>query len=372
MQINDFFKRSPKTSDEELFACHAEARIKNIETLISKYPNKLELVQVKNDFKQLDAEWKECIEHHGIKYGYRGNRILVQSILKYKLIDFIKEQYKFTYFGKNSKFMDFEFNCFASLAKMEVALLLMKYQNDLMEIEVEVAIAELFLNYFNLIDAGVNFDNAQWTWFPQPGDLTKCIEVVKNMDFIDIRPYLCRIDRYFKIDNGLQTATPFEEEKRKPTTKEDILKLYKEGMSPTEFNKEIMHYWNVCERTARRLRNKFGLMNNSAVETSEESKSESVENPVEDAALKTENDALKQELEALKQELEALKSTRSPEAFIQENKLLKEENGTLKLQLASAQAKIKNLEQQQQSNQSPQPFPTPSDFHFGGGDTKLF
>jgi hypothetical protein len=279
--------------------------------------------------------------------------------------------------------MNFEFNRFATLAKMEAAFLLTKYQSDLMEIEFEVAIAELFLNYFNLTKNSFNFDNKQLTWFPQPGDLTKCIEVVKNTDEIDLRPYLCKIDRYFDIPDGEQDATPFEdeeEEKRKPTTKEDILKLYKEGMSPTEFNKEIMHYWDVSERTARRLRNKFGLMNPADVSL-EESKSESVENPVllENNALKQELEAKNQELEAknqelesLKKELEALKSTSSPEAFVQQIKLLKEENGTLKLQLASAQAKIKNLEQQQQSNQSPQPLPTVKDFQFGGGDTKLF
>jgi hypothetical protein len=349
MTVRDYFQRVEITQDEILFKGHCEARITSLEKLFEGRCNPYDLVSVKNNFKQLDEEWCRYIDHNHLRYGRQGRSIMVSSLNKYKLTDFIKERFNFTYFGKNRKFMNFEFNAFASMAKMQAAFLLMKYQADLFEIEFDVAISELFINYFNLYVKRFDFDKNENVWLPQPGDLRKCIEVVKDFDMIDLRPYLMKIERYFTLDIAPKVIVIEEpEEQRKPKCKEDLLKLYEEGMSATEFSRTIMNYWNCSERTARRLKKKFGLNINQPDAESEvreefESSEELSRLSCEIVNLKTIIDDKNRIISEMQMEIENLKSrtvdSSSAQFLINQNLALKAELDKMKLDMLTIRSK---------------------------------
>ena len=254
------FLREPRTDEEILLDGHAQARINFLIKAITARCNSYVLVEVKKFFKDIDKEWSAVVKRKPL-IGHRCKRIMLQIIQGYPIDDYIKEKYDFSLIHVKGAYkrMDYAYYKFLDLAKMEVAMLLSKYGDDLMKFEIGMAVVEMLIDYFEICVKEFNFEGDNWVWCIKPNDINNCINSLLQMRLKDFEPY------FKKHTNNvhLQKHTRFVEEDfqkpKKPQSKEDLESVYVEGMTATEFTEAIMTRWGVSDRTARGLKQKYGF-----------------------------------------------------------------------------------------------------------------
>lgn len=195
-------------------------------------------------------------------HGRKSKRILLHSIEKFKIETFIEEKLKYKIHHSKDSFtrMKYSYYNFFELSKMQLAMLLYKYGDELMYFELRVAVLELLLYYFNLYSQYDNYGPfPERTWIIQSGEIEKCLNDLFILSTEDLKPYMDYIDPKYKV----QIQTRFDDDvfKRhhKPKSKEELMTIIKEGMSQAEINGAIQDYWEVGERTARTWMRQFGL-----------------------------------------------------------------------------------------------------------------
>ncbi len=218
------------------------------------------IIELNHLLSKNDEEWKKNVKKERIKVGRRGKRIMQQTIAKYSIDDYIKKQFNYYFSHHNGKYkrMDYSLTKFIDLSKMEVAMLLYKYDNDIMKFEVTIAIIELLINYFELSYIMCYLEEKR-EWCFSINDLYQCIEVILSTDTQDYLQYI----NYFSFNHKFvkhDWLFDFELEKKiKPQSKEELLSLKKEGMTETIFDNAIARYYNVSTTLARAWKSEFGL-----------------------------------------------------------------------------------------------------------------
>lgn len=254
------FLREPRTDEEILLDGHAQARINFLIKAITARCNSYVLVEVKKYFKDIDKEWSAVVKRKPL-IGHRCKRLMLQIIQGYPIDDYIKEKYDFSLIHVKGgyKRMDYAYYKFLDLAKMEVAMLLSKYGDDLMRFEIAMAVVEMLIDYFEIYVKEFNYEGDNWVWCIKPDDINNCINSLLQMRIKDLEPYFKKYTNNLHLQKHTRIVEEDFERPNKPQSKEDLESVYVEGMTAAEFTEAIMTRWGVGDRTARALKQKYGL-----------------------------------------------------------------------------------------------------------------
>ena len=141
------------------------------------------------------------------------------------MADYIKERYSYKVnHGEQFKRLNYTFDKFLDLAMMETAFLIAKY-NEVYTFEIDVAVVQLLLRYFNVYS--VNGWDGGYTYTLSADDIYKVIYTIKETDMQSLKRYAEKIGEF------VPTVQPKEIEykKPKPTTKEDIERCISDDMT---------------------------------------------------------------------------------------------------------------------------------------------
>lgn len=218
------------------------------------------LKEFKKRLSDFDKEWKARVPKKPLN-GRSCKHIMLQTISKFSIHDFIQKKFDFTFHHKKEGFtyMSYSMDKFVELSKMEVAMLLYKYGDDLMAFEIEIAIAELLTNYFALCLHYSYVDQDKWQWRFQPTEFHVCVDLLLNMELSEYKQYYNYFTSNFELVQHDRTNEIKYEKRFQPTSIDELKRLYKEGMTQTQFNEAIAFYYNISINTARIWRQKFGL-----------------------------------------------------------------------------------------------------------------
>lgn len=218
------------------------------------------LIEFKKRLSDFDKEWKARVPKKPLN-GRSCKHIMLQTISKFSIHDFIQKKFDFTFHHKKEGFtyMSYSMDKFVELSKMEVAMLLYKYGDDLMAFEIEIAIAELLTNYFALCLHYSYVDQDKWQWCFQPTEFHVCVDLLLNMELSEYKQYYNYFTSNFELVQHDRTNEIQYEKRFQPTSIDELKRLYKEGMTQTQFNEAIAFYYNISINTARIWRQKFGL-----------------------------------------------------------------------------------------------------------------
>ena len=252
MKVSNFTRTAP-TAIVETVQKKAIDKVLQFTNSIKNSYNPPDVVRMyRESFDEIDAMWKGCVKHH-IRYGRQLQSIYCDSCNHYSMADYIKERYDFKVnHGEQFKRLNYTFDKFLDLTMMETALLIAKY-NEVYTFEIDVAVVQLLLRYFNVYS--VNGWDGGYTYTLSADDIYKVIYTIKETDMQSLKRYAEKIGEF------VPTVQPKEIEykKPKPTTKEDIERCISDDMTQTEIIESIMENWDVSRRTAYRLMNRYGM-----------------------------------------------------------------------------------------------------------------
>ena len=252
MKVSNFTRTAP-TAIVETVQKKAIDKVLQFTNSIKNSYNPPDVVRMyKESFDELDAMWKGCVKHH-IRYGRHLQSIYCDSCNHYSMADYIKERYSYKVnHGEQSKRLNYTFDKFLDLAMMETAFLIAKY-NEVYTFEIDVAVVQLLLRYFNVYS--VNGWDGGYCYTLAADDIYKVINTIAETDMQCLKRYADKIGEF------VPTVQPKEIEykKPKPTTKEDIECCISDDMTQTEIIESIMENWDVSRRTAYRLMNRYGM-----------------------------------------------------------------------------------------------------------------
>lgn len=257
-----FYLRSAQTIQEKYMAQVANRIIELfVEDIKDEGKHhRVVLIEFKKRLSDFDKEWKARVPKKPLN-GRSCKHIMLQTISKFSIHDFIQKKFDFTFHHKKKGFtyMSYSMEKFVELSKMEVAMLLYKYGDDLMAFEIEIAIAELLTNYFELCLHYTHVDQNKWQWCFQPTEFHACVDLLLNMELSEYKQYYNYFTSNFELVQHDRTNEIQYEKRFQPTSKDELKRLYKEGMTQTQFNEAIAFYYNISINTARIWRQKFGL-----------------------------------------------------------------------------------------------------------------
>lgn len=252
MKVSNFTRTAP-TAIVETVQKKAIDKVFQFTNAIKNGFNPPDVVRMyKESFDELDTTWKGCVKHR-IRYGRQLQSIYCDTCNHYCMADYIKERYDFKVnHGEQFKRLNYTFDKFLDLAMMETALLIAKY-NEVYTFEIDVAVVQLLLRYFNVYS--VNGWDGGYCYTLAADDIYKVINTIAETDMQCLKRYADKIGEF------VPTVQPKEIEykKPKPTTKEDIERCISDDMTQTEIIESIMENWDVSRRTAYRLMNRYGL-----------------------------------------------------------------------------------------------------------------
>lgn len=262
MEIKNLVSK-PNTAHEKWLEEIVEIRIGQF---VSHVGNPSDLPQVtiheyKNYFKKIENEWASVVSHN-ILHGRKSKRIMLQSVGKFNIDSFIEKKLKFKMHHINGHFarMNYSYYSFVELSKMQVAMLLYKYGYELMDFELRLAVIELLFNYFQLYTEYDDYGPfPEREWIVKVGEIEKCLTYVSNLSTEDIKTYMDCIDPNYRTQIKSRSDTSELKKHLIPQSKEELMKVLKEGMTQTEKAKAIQDYWEVSNRTARTWMKRFGI-----------------------------------------------------------------------------------------------------------------
>ena len=213
----------------------------------------------------LESEWATHIQHN-IKVGRKSEHIFMQSIGQYRLAHYIESEFNFIIHPRNFEFLSFTQSKFRELAKMEVAMLLTKYE-DIHSFEVKIAILKMLFTYFRVYSINGITGLPQWNF--TAADIIEVFNEILDSD-------LSTFKKHFDIINPcLQVLIPHgaikpKPEKIKPTCAKDLLVVIDDSMTQQEKRHAIMVAWNLpSERAARTYMQKYGMTRNYSKKANE-------------------------------------------------------------------------------------------------------
>ena len=224
MKVSNFTRTAP-TAIVETVQKKAIDKVLQFTNSIKNSYNPPDVVRMyKESFDELDTTWKGCVKHH-IRYGRQLQSIYCDTCNHYCMADYIKERYDFKVnHGEQFKRLNYTFDKFLDLAMMETAFLIAKY-NEVYTFEIDVAVVQLLLRYFNVYS--VNGWDGGYTYTLSADDIYKVIYTIKETDMQSGKRYAEKIGEF------VPTVQPKEIEykKPKPTTKEDIERCISDDMT---------------------------------------------------------------------------------------------------------------------------------------------
>lgn len=203
MNIRNILIEKPHTAKIACLQDGANIRIQQFTSLIgspSGHP-KIVIPEYKNHFKAIDKEWTSVV-NHSILHGRKNKRILLQSVGVFNIDTFIEEKLKFKIHHYKDSFtrMNYSYYNFFELSKMQLAMLLYKYGDELMTFELRIAVLELLLHFFNLYHQYDNYELfPERIWIIQLGEIEKCLNDLSNLSTEDLKPYMDCIDPKYRV-----------------------------------------------------------------------------------------------------------------------------------------------------------------------------
>ncbi len=180
----------------------------------------------KDAFSEIDNLWASTVRKH-LKCGRSGKSICIQSLPSYSLFQFAEDKLNYTFHFQNFTRMQFNRDNYTEMCKMEITMLLAKYEHVYLY-EIEVAIIQVLMRYFNVYS--VNAITQQSQWDVTAGDINAVINYITNIDMIELKEYAKKIDSTLL----LYKSRPKEQHvtlKLRPTCKEDLEQCFVEGMT---------------------------------------------------------------------------------------------------------------------------------------------
>ena len=217
---------------------------------------------------------------------------------------FIADRFSFTvHNGEQFRRVNYTFDKFCEVAKMETAFLLAKYK-EVYKFEVKIAVLTVLFRYFNLYSQN-GYDDG-FTWALEADDIFKCLNFLDGLDLKSLKLYADKIGDF--VPSAKQQPI-FK--KPKPTCKDDIERCISDGMSQSDIAESIMDNWDVSRPTAYRLMKQYGFVRQQRKSEVAEHQKQPTSDNLENVQLQTllvskdyEIKKLKEEIERLKKELE--------------------------------------------------------------------
>ena len=211
---------------------------------------------------ELNDLWEKCVKHN-IRNGRKLGQIYVDGCNNYYMADYIAERFNFRiHHGKAFKRLIYTFDKFLDLAKMEVALLISKYE-EVYRFEVDIAVLQLLLKFFVVYNINGYDDNAVWTFLPD--DINKLLIKLYDSEMSTFERYIKKIGDFqpLKRPQGKIAHKP------QIKCKEDIMRCINNDMSQSEKIEAIMENWDISRRTAYRYMSMYGLCLSRGKQTAE-------------------------------------------------------------------------------------------------------
>jgi len=210
----------------------------------------------KGILSDFDDEWREYSQHH-IKYGNKVKHIFLKSLGNYSLNLYIEQHFNYKIHPREFRFIRYSKEKFLELSRMEVALLLAKYE-ELYLYEINIAVLRVLLTYFEVFSIEAITEKPFWNVCIS--DINEVINIIADSDMSNFKPF------FDIIKPGLQILVPHQQrrktEKIRPTCTEDLLEVIDDNMNQTEKCYAIMEAWNIKSvRSAQRIMQRFGLTN---------------------------------------------------------------------------------------------------------------
>ena len=261
MKLSNYL-RPTQSAKEELLNTGADSIIKSFVQDIKDNKNHPPVIvaDYKKRLLRFDKSWKKDVSKKILK-GRRCKHLMLQSVAQYYIDDFVKTNYDYTIHHKPGSFvyMNYTKEKFVELSKLEIAMLLYKYGDDLIEFEVKIAITELLTYYFELCNCNVVTGDEIWQWRFLPEELDSCLNYLLNTPLQEYVKYSHYFTTDFKLEKHYRPVEIEYDTKVRPKSKEELLSHFREGMTQNQFDIIIAEYWGVSERTARKWRKEFGI-----------------------------------------------------------------------------------------------------------------
>lgn len=201
---------------------------------------------------ELNGLWGKCVKHN-IRNGRKLSQIYVDGCNNYSMANYIAERLNFRiHHGKAFKRITYTFDKFLDLAKMEVALLISKYE-EVYQFEVDIAVLQLLLKFFVVYNINGFDDNAVWTFLPD--DINKLLIELYDSEMSTFERYIKKIGNFPPLvrPQGIIVHKP------QIKCKDDIMRCINKDMSQSEKIEAIMENWDISRRTAYRYMSMYGL-----------------------------------------------------------------------------------------------------------------
>lgn len=253
----------------------------------------------------LHNQWKLCVKHQ-IRSGRQLQSIYVDSYNRYTMTMFISETFNFKVnHGTLFRRINYSFDKFYTMAKMEAAFLISKY-DEVYNFEIHIAVVTMLYKYFNLYTQN-GYDDG-YSWAIGADDITRCLNAISQIDLKSLKPYVDKIGDFVPTVKQQPLV-----KKPKPTCKEDIERCISDGMSQTDIAESIMDNWDVSRPTAYRLMKQYGFIHQQRKSDTDKQQMTSTttadEIPLQVLLQSKDYEIakLKEEIERLKKELEKQK-----------------------------------------------------------------
>ena len=211
---------------------------------------------------ELNSLWEICVKHN-IQNGRKLGQIYVDGCNNYYMAHYIAERFNFQiHHGKAFKRINYTFDKFLDLAKMEVALLISKYE-EVYRFEVEIAVLQLLLKFFVVYNINGFDDKAVWTFHPD--DINKLLINLYGSEMSTFESYIKKIGDFMPLKRPQGKLV----HKPQIKCKEDIMRCINKDMSQSEKIEAIMENWDISRRTAYRYMSMYGLCLSRSKQTAE-------------------------------------------------------------------------------------------------------
>lgn len=228
MTIKDFLITEPHLMCERELATEATTISQDFLEAIENRQSPPAMLEVYLPlFRKIDIKWKTNCRKH-LKSGRTTKSILLQSLPTYSLSQFALDKLNFTFHHQhNFTRMQFNYTSYIEMCKMELAMLIYKYE-QVYRFEMYVAFIRLLLQYFNVyVENGYTM---QTQWEMTAREIYNAITTILDMQLSELKPYTDLIDANYAVIIKPQVNEP-KHIKLHPTCADDLLMCRDEGMT---------------------------------------------------------------------------------------------------------------------------------------------
>lgn len=179
-----------------------------------------------SSYDLLDKEWKKNIKHN-IYTGNSINSIFISQLRMFKMDKFIQEQFGFV-IRYNKAFMNYTYNKFITLCKVEIAMYIAKYgYENFFYFEFRTMIIRTLFNYLNCAYlTQVNLLDEYYSWAFNVEDIFRAIDELENTE---LKKYL-ELAKQYKMTSDVHIIKEIQNPtklkiKRIPRSREELVAL---------------------------------------------------------------------------------------------------------------------------------------------------